>query len=71
MNKAYVAIQNSCGDIRAAFISARHDRGASMVEYGLLLALILLVCMVSYVHVADSVNTMFVEVNEKVSSINN
>ena len=44
---------------RAALITWRDDRGASLVEYALLLALIAMVCFVAITFLGSSTSTSF------------
>jgi len=45
----------------------KDEEGASMVEYGLLVALIAVVCMAAVGLVGGSLNTKFTDVNTKLS----
>ena len=47
---------------------ARDERGASMVEYGLLLALIAVIAIVAVKALGDSVSTKFSSVNSAVTN---
>jgi pilus assembly protein Flp/PilA len=47
---------------------AKTERGASLVEYALLVALIAVVCIAAVSFIGDSANDKFSEVGESISS---
>ena len=49
----------------------RCEQGATAVEYGLIVSLIVIAIMVSVTSVADSTNEMWATVSNKVSSVSN
>ena len=49
----------------------RCEQGATAVEYGLIVSLVVIAIMVSVTSVADSTNEMWATVSNKVSSVSN
>lgn len=62
MNSIYVATENRIAEVKRAFAE---DRGAAMAEYGLLIALIAVVCIAVIGAIGTSLNTKFSAVNDK------
>lgn len=65
MNSIYVATENRIAEIKRAF---NEDRGAAMAEYGLLIALIAVVCIATIGYIGTNLNAKFNEVNTKLTS---
>lgn len=45
---------------------ARDERGATMVEYGLMVALIAMVCLVAVTAIGTNLNTVFTTISGKI-----
>ncbi|HWC22241.1 MAG TPA: Flp family type IVb pilin [Flexivirga sp.] len=50
-------------------VQGKKDRGATMVEYGLMLALIAIVCIVAVGIIGTNLNTVFTDIGGKIKGL--
>lgn len=50
-------------------VQGKKDRGATMVEYGLMLALIAIVCIVAVGTIGTNLNTVFTDIGGKIKGL--